>query len=153
MIEATLCYIQNNDKTLMMHRIKKKNDVHANKWNGVGGKFEKGESPEDCAVREIKEETGFDVFNLKMKGVLTFPEFDGKNDWLVFVFTAETDSFDFIDTHEGELHWIDTDKILELNLWEGDKIFIPLLYQNKFFSGKFNYEKGKLISHNIFFYE
>lgn len=153
MIEATLCYIRNKDKTLMMHRIKKKNDVHANKWNGVGGKFELGESPEDCAIREIKEETGFDVFNLKMKGILTFPKFDGENDWLVFVFTAETDENEFIQTHEGVLHWIDSDKILELNLWEGDKIFIPLLFQNRFFSAKFNYEKGQLISHHISFYD
>ncbi len=153
MIEATLCYVRNKDKTLMMHRIKKKNDMHANKWNGVGGKFEAGESPEDCAFREIKEESGFDVYNLKMKAVLTFPKFDGENDWLVFAFVAETDEFDFIQTHEGVLHWIDNDKILELDLWEGDKIFIPLLYQERFFSAKFNYEKGKLISHNIFFYE
>ena len=153
MIEATLCYIRNKNKTLMLHRIKKKNDVHANKWNGVGGKFEVGESPEDCAIREIKEETNLDIFNLEMRGVLTFPKFDGKNDWLVFVFIAETNQYDFIQTQEGVLHWIDSDKILELNLWEGDKIFIPLLYQKRFFSAKFNYEKGKLISHNIFFYE
>jgi 8-oxo-dGTP diphosphatase len=153
MIEATLCYINNHNKTLMMHRIKKKNDIHANKWSGVGGKFNEGESPEECAIREIKEETGFDINNVKMKGVLTFPKFDGKNDWLVFVFTAETKEYDFIQTHEGVLHWVETNKVLELNLWEGDKIFIPLLYQKKFFSAKFIYEKGKLISHKIVFYE
>lgn len=136
----------------MIYRNKKENDYHEGKWNGLGGKFEAGESPEDCAIREMKEETGLDVKNPIMKGFITFPNFDGVDDWYVFVFVFHDFEGDLIESPEGHLEWIDNDKLIELNLWEGDKIFIPWLFQEKFFSAKFNYENGKFIDHEVIFH-
>ncbi len=151
---ATLCYVidEKHNKTLMLHRIKKENDYHEGKWNGLGGKLEPGESPEDCVIREIKEESGLDIFNPKMKGFITFPLFDGKDDWHVFVFTAENFSGSLIDSNEGVLEWIESDKLTELNLWDGDAIFLSWLNREGFFSAKFNYEKGKFKDYQVFFY-
>lgn len=150
----TLCYIQNDDKTLMLHRIKKENDLHEGKWNGVGGKFEKGESPEDCVIREVKEETGLNIKNPKLKGIITFPEFSKNNeDFYVFVFTANEFNGNLIeDCPEGHLEWIKTDKILDLNLWDGDKYFIPLLNKPDVFSAKLIYKKGIVIEKEISIY-
>jgi 8-oxo-dGTP diphosphatase len=151
---ATLCYVtdRKTDSTLMLHRVKKANDYHEGKWNGLGGKFEQGESPEECAIREIEEECGLKVKSVKMKGFITFPLFDGKEDWYVFLFAADDFEGNLIDSPEGNLMWIKNEKLIELNLWDGDKIFIPWLFQNKFFSAKFNYENGKYISHEVSFY-
>lgn len=151
---ATLCYVmdKNNNSTLMIYRNKKKNDFHEGKWNGLGGKFEPGESPEECAIREIKEESGLKVNSLLMKGFITFPLFDGKDDWYVFLFTAHDFEGELIDSPEGHLEWISIDKLTEINLWEGDKIFIPWLFQDNFFSAKFNYKNGKYINHEVCFY-
>lgn len=149
---ATLCYIQKDNKTLMLYRNKKENDYHEGKWNGLGGKFELGESPEDCAIREIKEEAGLTVKNLIMKGFITFPLFDGKDDWHVFLFVIDKFEGELIDSPEGELEWIDNNKLSEINLWEGDKIFIPWLFEDKFFSAKFNYENGKFKDYEVRFY-
>jgi 8-oxo-dGTP diphosphatase len=149
---ATLCYVIDNDKTLMLHRIKKKNDVHEGKWNGLGGKFEHGETPEECVIREIKEESGLLIKNPKLHGFITFPMFDGKKDWYVFLFTAREFEGELIDSVEGKLEWIPNDKLLNLNLWEGDRIFIPWLLDDKFFSAKFVYENGKFIDHKVSFY-
>ena len=149
---ATLCYVIDEDKTLMLHRIKKKNDVHEGKWNGLGGKFEQGETPEECAIREVKEECGLLMKNPKLHGFITFPLFDGKKDWYVFVFSAREFEGELIDSQEGKLEWIPNNKLLDLNLWEGDKIFIPWLKKDKFFSAKFVYENGKFIEHNVEFY-
>lgn len=149
---ATLCYVQKDNKTLMLYRNKKENDYHEGKWNGLGGKFELGESPEDCAIRELKEEAGLIVKNLIMKGFITFPLFDGKDDWHVFLFVIDRFEGELIDSPEGELKWIDNDKLSEINLWEGDKIFIPWLFEDKFFSAKFNYEEGKFKDYEVNFY-
>jgi 8-oxo-dGTP diphosphatase len=151
---ATLCYVMDkkNKMTLMIHRTKKKNDYHEGKWNGLGGKFEKGESPEECAIREIKEESGLSVQAPVMHGFITFPNFDGVDDWYVFIFTVEEFSGNMIDSPEGKLEWIPDEKVMELNLWEGDKIFLEWLYNNRFFSAKFNYENGKYIDHSVCFY-
>ncbi len=149
---ATLCYVINKDKTLMLHRIKKKNDVHEGKWNGLGGKFESGETPQECAIREVKEESGLLIKDPMMHGFITFPMFDGKKDWYVFLFTANKFTGHLSDSHEGKLEWIDNNKLLDLNLWEGDRIFIPWLLQEKFFSAKFVYNNGKLKSHTVDFY-
>ncbi len=149
---ATLCYIQKDGKTLMLYRNKKENDYHEGKWNGLGGKFEPGESPEDCAIREIKEEAGLDVKNLNLKGFITFPMFDGKDDWYVFLFVIDDFEGELINSPEGKLEWIPNDELLNLNLWEGDRIFIPWLFQDKFFSAKFNYEDGKFIDYEVEFY-
>ncbi|MGB5893374.1 MAG: 8-oxo-dGTP diphosphatase [Ignavibacteriaceae bacterium] len=151
---ATLCYVidKNRNSTLMIHRIKKENDYHRGKWNGLGGKFEQGESPEECAVREIEEESGLKVKRIKMKGFITFPMFDGKEDWYVFLFTAEEFEGEVIDPNEGKLDWIPNNKLTEINLWEGDKYFIPWLFKEKFFSAKFIYENGNYRSHKVYFY-
>ena len=149
---ATLCYVQKDNRTLMLYRNKKENDYHEGKWNGLGGKFEIGESPEDCAIREIKEEAGLTVKNLYMKGFITFPLFDGKDDWHVFLFVIDKFEGELINSPEGELEWIDNDKLWEINLWEGDKIFIPWLFQDKFFSAKFNYVDGKFVDYQVRFY-
>ncbi len=149
---ATLCYIQKDGKTLMLYRNKKENDYHEGKWNGLGGKFEPGESPEECAVREIEEESGLIVKNIKMKGFITFPMFDGKEDWYVFAFVIDKFESELIDSPEGQLEWIPNNKLKELNLWDGDQIFIPWLFQEKFFSAKFNYENGKFLDYTVEFY-
>lgn len=149
---ATLCYIIDNDKTLMLHRIKKKNDIHEGKWNGLGGKFQKGETPEECVIREVREESGLLIKNPRLHGFITFPMFDGKKDWYVFLFTAKEFEGTLIDSKEGILQWIPNNKILDLNLWEGDRIFIPWLFQDKFFSAKFVYENGIFKNYEVKFY-
>ena len=152
MINATLCYVKNGNKTLMLHRVKKENDIHEGKWNGLGGKMEAGETPEECVIREVREESGLQIQNPALRGVLTFPKFDGINDWLAFVFTAERFTGELIDSSEGVLKWIDDSELLDLNLWEGDKIFLKWLYQDAFFSGKFTYENKRLIDHDVVFH-
>ena len=149
---ATLCYVMQEGKTLMLYRNKKENDYHEGKWNGLGGKFEPGETPEECAVRELKEETGLDAVNPRLKGMITFPMFDTKEDWYVFLFVIKDFSGELIDSPEGQLAWIENEKLSELNLWEGDKIFIPWLFQDKFFSAKFNYDNGKFTGYSVEFY-
>lgn len=149
---GTLCYIRKNSKTLMLHRVKKEGDMHRGKWNGLGGKLENGESPEECAVREIEEESGLRVADPKMRGVLTFPAFDGFDDWYVFVFTATQFTGRLIDSREGILAWIDDEKLLDLNLWEGDKIFLRWLEQDAFFSGTFKYAEGRLVDYHVVYY-
>jgi len=149
---ATLLYVMKDDHTLMIYRNKKKNDYHKGKWNGLGGKFEMGESPEDCAIRELKEESGLSAENLIMKGHIAFPMFDEKDDWYVFVFVIDKFSGNQIESDEGRLEWIPNEKLSELNLWDGDKIFLPWLFQEKFFSAKFNYNKGNFVDYSVKFY-
>jgi len=149
---ATLCYVRQNKKTLMMHRVKKKNDIHQDKWNGLGGKFKPGETPEECVIREIEEESGLHIINPELKGFLTFPEFSLGEDWYVFVFVARKFVGKITETVEGELEWIDDDKLLTLNLWEGDRFFIEWLGKNAFFSGKFYYKEGVLRNHHMVIY-
>jgi 8-oxo-dGTP diphosphatase len=136
----------------MLHRIKKENDYHQGKWNGLGGKLNKGESPEECAVREIKEESGLTVKDPLLKGFITFPNFDGIDDWYVFVYTIDQFNGNLIDSPEGKLEWIPNNKLTALNLWDGDKIFLDWIFKDKFFSAKFNYEDGKFIDYTVNFY-
>ena len=152
MVVATLCYVKKNCKTLMIHRIKKQNDTHKGKWNGLGGKCEFGETPEECVVREVKEESGLSITNPLLKGVITFPEFDRLGDWYVFVFVALEFEGSVIDSPEGNLQWISDEQLLALNLWEGDRYFIPLLGGEHFFSAKFIYKDGALLDYNIILY-
>lgn len=150
-IEASLVYLFKDDHVLMMHRVKKEKDLHKGKWNGLGGKLEPAESPEESAIRELKEESGYDIHSLKFAGHLFFPKFDKQeNDWSVFVFTS--DDFTGVqleNTPEGELKWIHKDKLLELNLWEGDKYFLPKLLSGAKFLGKFNYMDGGLVDFTL----
>jgi 8-oxo-dGTP diphosphatase len=149
---ATLCYVRSNGKTLMIHRIKKLEDMHAGKWNGLGGKLEPGETPEECARREIQEESGLRVSSLRWKGLLTFPQFSKQEDWYAFVFVADGFEGELSPSAEGELCWINDGELSALNLWEGDRIFLPWLVQPRFFSAKFIYQDGRLIDHQVVFY-
>ncbi len=149
---ATLCYIKRDNRTLMLHRIKKENDMHQGKWNGLGGKFEPGETPEACAIREIYEESGLRVRNPELRGVLTFPAFNDDEDWYAFVFVAHDFDGELIDSPEGVLAWIDDDQLLDLPLWEGDRIFLKWLEQDRFFSGRFDYLDGQLAAHDVVFH-
>ena len=149
---ATLCYIRQSAKTLMIHRVKKANDIHAGKWNGLGGKLEPGESPEECVVREVLEESGLRATRLHLKGFLTFPLFAANEDWYAFVFVVDEFGGELIDSPEGDLEWIDDDKLLSLNLWEGDLLFLPLLDQPGLFSAKIVYRDGRLVSHSLIMY-
>jgi len=146
---ATLCYLRKAGRTLMLHRVKKERDVHEGKWNGLGGKFEPGESPEDCVIREVREESGLRIKAPALKGVLTFPGFADGEDWYVFVFTATDFSGKLIDSPEGNLEWIPDRKLLKLNLWEGDRVFLPLLRRRGHFSGKFHYRRGRLAKYSV----
>ncbi len=151
---ATLCYIKKDKKTLMLHRTKKKNDMHKGKWVGLGGKFEAGESPEECVIREVYEESGLILKNPCLKGILTFPKAKGeKYDWRVFVFSANEFEGELIESPEGDLEWIDDIELLSLNLWEGDRISIKWLNRKEFFSAKFIYENDVLVDYNVIFYE
>ena len=150
-ILSTLCYLRSGGKTLMLNRNKKVNDVHLGKWNGLGGKFELGETPEQCILREFKEESGLDLEGLDLRGFISFPNFKSGEDWFVFLYTASKFSGTLIDSAEGDLSWIENSKIMELPLWEGDKIFLPWLEQDKFFTACFYYVDKKLISHRVSF--
>lgn len=150
---ATLCYVRKNGETLMLHRVTKDNDIHEGKWNGLGGKFESGESPEECVKREVHEEAGIRAVNIDMQGVLTFPQFDGERDWYVFVFVCdEYEGTPVEESREGKLEWIPDEDLLDLNLWEGDEYFIRWMQSPEFFSGKFQYDDGELSDHDASFY-
>ena len=149
---ATLVYVRRPGQTLMLHRVKKAGDMHRGKWNGLGGKFEPGESPEACAIREVHEEAGLTLRNPELRGLLTFPQFRPAEDWYAFVFVARNFSGELIDSPEGTLAWIDDDTLLDLPLWPGDRVFIPWLDQERFFSGRFFYADGDLIAHEVAFY-
>jgi 8-oxo-dGTP diphosphatase len=149
---ATLVYVRCSGKTLMLYRNRKSDDYHEGKWNGLGGKFEAGESPEECMKREVHEESGLTVQEYRLNGFLTFPAFDGSNDWYVFVFTVTKAAGRLIDSAEGELHWIDDADLLNLNLWEGDRLFLPWIDRQEVFSAKLVYDGPNLVDHGVSFY-
>ena len=149
---ATLCYLKKGNKTLMLHRVKKKNDIHQGKWNGLGDKLRRGETPEECIIREVKEESGYSIVNPVLKGFITFPAFKQNEDWYVFLYIADQFTGKMIKSPEGNLQWIENEQLYNLNLWEGDKIFLRWLDEQRFFSAKFEYINGKLIDHNVVFY-
>lgn len=149
---ATLVYLKRDGKTLMLHRVKKENDYHEGKYNGVGGKLDPGESPDECAVRETREESGLELVDPVLKGVITFPLFDGIDDWYVFLYVGTQFSGQMIDSAEGNLEWIDDDRLTDIPLWEGDYIFLPWLEGDRFFSAKFNYADGRYVDHTVTFH-
>ena len=152
MLLATLCYVKQDGHTLIIYRNRKANDIHEGKWNGLGGKFEAGETPEECVIREVCEESGLLIRNPRLCGLLMFPGFKGNN-WYVFVFTANDFTGELIDSPEGSLEWIPDEKILDLNLWESDHIFMPWIQEGKFFSAKFEYEEDEMRGHNVVFHD
>lgn len=149
---ATLCYVKKNGRTLMLHRVKKKNDIHEGKWNGLGGKLDPGETPEECVVREVREESGLRLRRPRLAGFITFPCFDGADDWYVFVYVATRFSGRLIESDEGHLRWVKDSELLRLPLWEGDKVFLRWLKQRRFFSAKFVYKNFRFIRHEAVFY-
>lgn len=151
---ATICYIDNGNELLLMHRNKKPNDVHEGKWISVGGKLEKGESPEDCAVREVFEETGLQVKKMDFKGIITFPEFTPNNDWYTYVYKVTVFEGSLLeDCAEGTLEWVPYDQVLSKPTWEGDyEMFKWILEDVPFFSAKFSYQDGNLVDKKVTFY-
>lgn len=144
MINTTLCYLERGDSYLMLHRTKKKNDLNHDKWIGVGGKFEDRESPEDCILRETREETGLTLTDYRYRGLVTFVSNEAPTEYM-HLFTATAWTGTPIVCNEGELAWIEKKKLLSLPLWEGDKIFLRLLEENApFFSLKLIYEGDHL---------
>lgn len=140
---STLCYIENDDKYLMLHRIIKANDINHNKWIGVGGHFEDRESPDDCLLREVREETGYTLTDYKFRGIVTFIYGSGEKEMVEYMhlFTAIGFKGEPIHCDEGVLEWVPKDKLLDLELWEGDKIFLRLLSErDDFFSLKLVYD-------------
>lgn len=153
---ATICYIDNGEGFLLLYRNKKANDIHEGKWISVGGKFELGETPEACAIREIKEETGLTATDLDLKGIITFPNFqhDGE-DWYSFVyrvreFTGQLNK----DSDEGRLEWIPYNQILDMPTWEGDYIYLRWILEDApFFSAQFTYDEAEnLVDHSVVFH-
>ena len=144
-MQTTLCYIEKDGRTLMLHRVKKKNDINHDKWLGVGGKFEYGESPEECARREVREETGYTLTSWRYRGIVTFVSGDGVTEYM-HLYTADGFTGNLIECDEGDLEWIPREQLLSLPAWEGDKIFLNLLFDETqpFFSLKFIYEGDTL---------
>ena len=152
---TTLCYIEKDDKYLMIHRIKKKHDVNTDKWIGIGGKFERGESPEDCILRETKEETGLTLTSYRLRGVLTFVYNDDDAEMeYIFLYTADGFTGELIECDEGELAWVDKEEVPELPTWEGDRVFLNLLLsgEERFFSIKLKYEGSRLVEKQVNLY-
>ena len=150
---ATICYIDNGKEYLMLYRNKKPNDVHEGKWIGVGGKLEKGETPQECATREIFEETGLKAKPV-LKGIITFPEFTLDLDWYTYVFKVTEFEGELMECDEGTLEWVPYDEVLSKPTWEGDHTFVEWLLEDKpFFSAKFVYDGDKLLDTQVDFYE
>lgn len=141
---TTLCYLEKDDCYLMMHRVIKKNDINKDKWIGVGGHFEYGESPEECLLREVFEETGLTLLSYRFRGLITFLCDDYQPEYMC-LYTSDAFTGNLIPCSEGNLEWVPKNRIQDLNLWTGDKIFFQLLQENApFFSLKLRYEKGVL---------
>lgn len=143
---ATLIYVhdENSKKTLMLFRNKKANDIHEWKRNGLGWKLEAGESPDSCCMRELEEECGLIAREYELKGILTAPDFTPEHDRYIFIYVVTRREWELKSCVEGELHRIDNDKLLGLNTREGDKKFLPLLYQDWIFHATMRYKDGKL---------
>jgi 8-oxo-dGTP diphosphatase len=145
MRNTTLCYLERGGKTLMLHRVKKELDENKDKWIGIGGKFEEGESPEDCLLREVREETGLTLTAWRYRGIVTFVSDEWGTEYM-HLFTADAwEGRLRDDCDEGVLEWIEREKLTELPIWEGDRIFLRLLDQDApFFSLKLRYEGDRL---------
>ena len=149
MRNVTLCYIEKDGKYLMLHRTKKENDLNKDKWIGVGGKFEDKESPEECAIREVKEETGLTLNSCKLRCIVTFVSNEWETEYM-YVFTSNDFTGEPTECNEGELEWIDKEKVRDLPTWEGDKIFLDrVLEDTPFFTVKVKYDGEKLVGYSV----
>ena len=145
---TTLCYIEKENCYLMMHRVKKSHDVNKDKWVGVGGHFEAGESPEECLLREVKEETGLTLDAYRLRGVVTFDSDAWPTEYM-FLCTADEFHGTMTECNEGTLEWMPKEEVYNLPIWEGDKIFFRLLEEREsFFSLKLSY-RGDALTHAI----
>lgn len=152
MKNTTVCYLERDNAYLMLHRVKKQNDENKDKWVGIGGKFEYGESPFDCVRREFLEETGLTLTDPKYRGIITFVSDEYGTEYMHLFSAKNFDGKIKENCDEGVLEWIAKDELLKLNLWEGDKIFLKLLdTEPRFFSLKLCYSKNDLISHTLEF--
>ncbi len=147
MKETTLCYIEKDEKYLTLHRTKKEHDPNKNNWLGVGGKIEKGETPDECVVREVREETGLELKSYEYRGKIYFYS-DVYDDEIMYLYTATSFTGKMIVCNEGDLAWVDKKNILDLNLWEGDQVFLKRLLKEdeRTFELKLYYEGDKLIN-------
>ena len=147
MRQTTLCYIERNGQYLMLHRTKKEHDASQGKWIGVGGKCEKDESPDECMLREVFEETGLNITSWHYRGIVTFISDIWPCEYM-HLFTSNEWHGELTDCNEGELQWIDKTSVFDLSLWEGDRIFLKLLLDDDqpFFSLKLTYEGDNLMS-------
>lgn len=146
MKNTSLCYIERDGKYLMLHRVKKEQDENKDKWIGIGGKFEPGESPEDCMLREVREETGLALLSWRFRGIVTFVSDEWGTEYM-HLFTADGFAGTLKDCDEGVLEWVDKARIPTLPIWEGDKIFLRLLDTDEaFFSLKLCYRGDTLVS-------
>ena len=142
---TTLCYIERDNQYLMMHRVKKEKDVNKDKWVGIGGHFEENESPEECLLREAKEETGLTLTSYALRGVITFMSDRWQTEYM-FLYTADGFQGEIGPCSEGHLEWVEKSDVYHLPIWEGDKIFFRLLEENRpFFSLKLRYEGENLV--------
>lgn len=145
-MNTTLCYIEKDGKYLMLHRIKKEKDLNRDKWVGVGGKFEDEESPVDCLLREVREETGLILNSFDYRGIVSFISDSWPETEYMHLFTSNDFSGEVKDCDEGELVWIDKHRVPELPIWEGDKTFLKLLLEDSaFFSLKLKYIGNELV--------
>ncbi len=149
MFSTSLCYIERGDEYLMLHRVKKQNDLNKDKWIGIGGKFQEGESPEDCMRREMLEETGLIALDFRYRGIVTFVPEGGETEYM-HLFTVSEYSGTPKDCDEGELAWIKKSLLPQMDIWEGDKIFLRLLDEDApFFSLKLCYRGSSLVSAHL----
>lgn len=140
MKQTTQCYLERDGQYLMLHRTKKENDENKDKWIGVGGKFEEGESPEDCMMREVREETGFSVSQWRYCGIVTFVSDVWPAEQMHIFVCTEWNGVQIV-CDEGDLEWIEKQRLLDLTMWEGDKVFLRLIDEKRpFFSLKLCYE-------------
>lgn len=145
MHNSTLCYIVKDGKVLMLHRVKKKNDINHDKWIGIGGKFEPEEAPEECILREAKEETGLTLTSWRCRGVVTFLQEGGEGEYM-YLFTADDFTGELIECDEGDLQWVSMEFLDALPTWEGDRIFLNLLWQDvPFFLLTLRYQGDRLV--------
>ena len=152
MKHTTVCYIEKDDSYLMLHRIKKENDCNKDKWIGIGGKLEEGESPFDCIRREVTEETGLTLNKLQYRGIITFVSNIFGTEYMHLFLSSDFSGKIIDDCDEGRLEWILKDDLKNIPMWEGDKIFLELLEEeNRFFSLKLEYHDDTLISHTLEF--
>ena len=142
---GTLCYIEQDGRYLLLHRNRRVDDMHYGLWVGLGGKFERGESPEECIVREVREESGLEITDPVLRGVITFAGEPGEDDWYVFLFTADTFTGELKTCDEGDLAWVGMDELDALPMHAGDHRFVRWLREKDgLFTVKFTYENGAL---------